>query len=438
MATNERRAIQNFGHVNSAIVPILVGSAMLVLGCVDEWEGGYFDPEDVELREEDKVEEFNPLPPPSPPGPEADEDQDLRKKGKGKKMKNIGPDDIKDRYIVVLTPDGDPVVAAKAVGAAPEKMFTTAIRGFSGALNEGQITALEARADVESIEPDQIVSGGMTQYMDLYGQPWGLDRIDQPYLPLNGRYIYYSGAWGVRVYVIDSGLANHPDFYNAYPVFDAWDGAGLDCHGHGTHVAGTIGGNVYGVAKQSFVRAVKVLDCTNRGSVSGFIAGIDWVAKNHIKPAVANLSLGVDGGTSDALDTAVNNLANSGVFVAVSAGNDGVNACNRSPARAANAFVTASSGRSDFRAWNTNWGPCVTAYAPGVEIRSTWLGNSTRIMSGTSMASPHVAATAAVYKAVLGDRPWDQIKWDLVEWSTKNVIKNNAYGTANAVIYQPF
>ena len=426
--------------LRGAMAPLLLGAAALFAGCLDPEaaeEDEAFDPGELAPREdEEKMETHKPAPPPMPPGPSADETEDLIKKGKPKKLKDVGKEDIQEQFIVKMKPGGNPKAAAAAVKANPKHMFSHVIPGFAGTLNKGQLKALMMRPDVESIEADQLVTTLTTQFM-VGGQPWGLDRIDQFSRPLNGNYIYFRPAWGVRAYVIDTGIqSNHPDFYNALAMYDVFGGNGQDCNGHGTHVAGTIGGNVHGVAKQTFLRGVRVLGCNGSGTWAGVIAGMDWVAQNHIKPAVVNMSLG--GGYSAIVNAAVNRLANSGVFVAVAAGNSNANACNSSPSSAANVFSTAASANNDGRASFSNFGSCVTAYAPGVSVKSAWLGGGTAILSGTSMASPHVAGTAALYKAVYGDVPWNTIKANLKAWSTLNVIGGNPAGTPNALLYQPF
>jgi subtilisin family serine protease len=367
-----------------------------------------------------------------------EEDEDLVKKGKPKKNKDVGPDDIKGHYIVKLKDNADPDAAIKHVDAKPTHKYTKVIKGFSGPLGPGQLKKLKERDDVESIEEDQLVTTLTTQTMDGAGQPWGLDRIDQYDRPLNSSYIYFRSAWGVRAYVIDTGIqSNHPDFYSALAMYDVFGGNGQDCNGHGTHVAGTIGGNVHGVAKQTFLRGVRVLGCNGSGSWSGVIAGIDWVAKYHIKPAVANLSLG--GGYSATVNAAVNNLANSGVFVVVAAGNSyGADACAVSPAGASNVFTVAAIDRNDARAAFSNIGTCVALYAPGVDIKSTWIGSTSKNLSGTSMAAPHVTGTAALYKAIYGDLWWSDIEASMIAWAARDRVSNNPSGTANRVLYQPF
>lgn len=312
--------------------------------------------------------------------------------------------------------------------------YQYAIKGFAAELDAAAVQSLRADPEVAYVEPDRVVHAVTTQS----GVTWGIDRIDQRSLPLSGTYTYNSTGAGVRAYIIDTGiLTSHPEFGGrASAVYDAvGDGQnGIDCNGHGTHVAGTVGSSTYGVAKGVYLRAVRVLDCSGSGSNSGVIAGVNWVAQNHISPAVANMSLG--GGASQAVDDAVNSLANSGVFLAVAAGNSNADACNTSPARAANTTTVAASDRNDARASFSNYGGCVDLYAPGVNITSTWLNNGTNTISGTSMATPHVTGVAALYKAANGDASYSTIRAWLTNNATANVITGNPSGTANRLLYK--
>jgi subtilisin family serine protease len=218
-------------------------------------------------------------------------------------------------------------------------------------------------------------------------------------------------------------------------VYNAIAGeSSADCNGHGTHVGGTVGGSTYGVAKAVTLRGVKVLSCSGSGSNSGVIAGMDWVRVNHVARSVANMSLG--GGYSAATNTAANNLAASGVFLAVAAGNSNADACNASPASAANATTVGASTSTDARATYSNYGGCVDLYAPGSSITSAWLSSGTNTISGTSMASPHVAGVGALYKATYGDASYSTIRTWLLNNATLNVITGNPSGTPNRLLYK--
>jgi len=211
-------------------------------------------------------------------------------------------------------------------------------------------------------------------------------------------------------------------------------GTGEDCNGHGTHVAGTIGAATYGVAKAVSLHGVRVLSCAGIGLNSDVIAGVDWVTANHVTPAVANMSLG--GGKSPALDQAVTNLWNSGVFLAVAAGNDNVDACTESPSGAPSVFTVAASDKTDAKASYSNWGSCVEAYGPGSAIKSTYLGGTTMTLSGTSMATPHVVGVAALYKATNGDQPSATVSDWLITNATAGVITGNPSGTPNRLLFK--
>ena len=343
---------------------------------------------------------------------------------------------IPNHYIVVVKEGADARAVAAIAGVQPKFEYTAVLNGFAAELNAGQLNAVQRNPNVEYVEEDQEATVDATQRMDSTGQPWGLDRIDQRGLPLSGTYTYTSTGSGVRAYIIDTGLqANHPDFGGrASNVYDAFGGNGSDCNGHGTHVGGTVGGSTYGVAKGAYLRGVRVLDCAGSGSYSGIIAGVDWVRNNRINPAVANMSLG--GGYSSSLNTAVTNLANSGVFVAVAAGNSNANACNYSPASAGAAYTVAASDRTDTKASFSNYGSCVDGYAPGAGIKSAWISSGTNTISGTSMASPHVAGVAALYKATYGNASSSTIASWINSNATAGVIKSNPTGTPNRLLFK--
>ncbi len=339
---------------------------------------------------------------------------------------------IQGDYIVVLNDGVDPESLVRGKGLRAKHVYQAAINGLAVSLTEAQLDAVRSDPNVKYVEEDQEMELGATQS----GATWGIDRIDQRNRPLSGTYTYTSTASNVYAYVIDTGIyTSHSNFGGrASNVYDAFGGNGQDCNGHGTHVAGTVGSSTYGVAKAVRLRGVRVLNCSGSGSTSGIIAAVDWVRVNRVNPAVANMSLG--GGYSATLNTAVNNLANSGVFVAVAAGNENQNACNVSPASAANAYTVAASTSTDARASYSNYGSCVNIYAPGSSITSTWHNGGTSSISGTSMASPHVAGVAALYKATYGNVASSTISSWLTTNSTANVITGNPSGTPNRLLFK--
>ena len=343
-------------------------------------------------------------------------------------------DAIPGKYIVVAEEGRDPAAVARWQNAR-DRQALPLVNGFAATLDAAQVKALRASARVAYVEPDRIVTADVTQNMDTNGDPWGLDRIDAR-AGLSRTYTYTRNGSGVTAYILDTGIVpGHPDFGGRAAVaYDALGGNGIDCHGHGTHVAGTIGGNTYGVAKGVQLRGVRVLGCTGSGSTSGIINALNWVRVNGTRPAVANMSLG--GGRSTSLNTAANNLANSGVFLAVAAGNENQNACNVSPASAASAYTTAASDRTDLRASFSNYGSCVDGYAPGVAIKSAWLANGTRTISGTSMATPHVAGVGALYKSNFGDAASSTISTWITNNATAGAIRSNPSGTPNRLLYK--
>jgi subtilisin family serine protease len=326
---------------------------------------------------------------------------------------------------------------AREQGARIRLLYRTALLGFAVELPEQAVAALRRNPAVLAVDPDTPVTITATQS----SPPWGLDRSDQRALPLSGSYTYPGDGSGVTAYVVDTGiLGTHADFggrvRSGYTAIN--DGLGTtDCNGHGTHVAGTIAGATSGVAKAASPVAVRVLDCSGSGSMSGVIAGLDWAAADHAAgtPAVANLSLG--GATNSSLDAAVTALVNDGVSVSVAAGNDNVDACTQSPARAAAALTVAASDRSDARASFSNFGTCVDLVAPGVGIVSDWYTGptATATLSGTSMATPHVAGAAAVLLSQQRGLTPAQVASRLVGSATPNVVTNPGTGTPNRLLY---
>ena len=358
-----------------------------------------------------------------------------------------GPRAIQNHYIVVLDRDatgrsGDEAINAQEVetlvpdwvGTVTER-FNYAINGFAAMMTEEQALLLSEDSRVAFVEEDAVVEAVVTQS----NPPWGLDRIGQRDLPLNGAYSYTATGSGVNAYIIDTGIRRtHTQFGGrAFVGFDAiGDGQNTnDCNGHGTHVAGTVGGSTYGVAKSVRLFAVRVLSCSGSGSTSGVIAGVDWVTNNHIKPAVANMSLG--GGISTALDTAVRNSIARGVTYAIAAGNSNTNAANSSPARVTEAITVGSSTMADQRSSFSNFGSVVDIFAPGSSILSAWRTSdtATATLSGTSMATPHVAGVVARFLQSNPGASPATARNELVNQATLNRLSGIPTGTANRLLF---
>jgi subtilisin family serine protease len=314
-------------------------------------------------------------------------------------------------------------------------MYGAALNGFAGSFSEQAIEALSHNPNVEYIEADQEITIDATQS----SATWGLDRIDQRNRPLSGTYTYNFTGSGVTAYIIDTGIrTSHNQFggraSHGYDFVDR-DSNASDCNGHGTHVAGTVGGSTHGVAKGVSLIAVRVLNCSGSGTTSGVIAGINWVTSNHTNgKAVANMSLG--GGVSSALDTAVRNSIADGVVYAVAAGNSNANACNFSPARVSEAVTVGATTSTDARASYSNRGSCLDLFAPGSSITSTWYtsNTATATLSGTSMAAPHVAGVAALYLEGHNASP-QQVRDAIVGATTPNVVGNPGSGSPNLLLY---
>jgi subtilisin family serine protease len=361
---------------------------------------------------------------------------------------------LPNRYIVVLKEDVTVQAGGAKAGFTVSQMavslatrhrgrathvYERALRGFAAELTEAEARRLADSPEVAFVEEDIEMQALATQA----GATFGLDRIDQRNLPLSGSYTFNFTGAGVHAYIIDTGVrAAHQDFGGRVSPqgFTAInDGQGTnDCNGHGTHVAGTVGSNTWGVAKGVTLHAVRVLGCTGSGSNAGVIAGVDWVTQNHVKPAVANMSLG--GGISAALDAAINNSINAGVTYAVAAGNSNANACNSSPSRVPAALTVGATTSTDARSSFSNIGTCVDVFAPGSAITSTWStsNTATNTISGTSMASPHVAGVAALYLQQFPGQSPAQVHAAVVSNATPNVVGNAGAGSPNRLLHSLF
>ncbi|ENX49523.1 MULTISPECIES: S8 family peptidase [Acinetobacter] len=298
------------------------------------------------------------------------------------------------------------------------------------------VRILKLNPTVSLIEKDQVFKSNATTQTNA---TWGLDRSDQRNLPLNSTYNADGNAQGVPVYVVDTGvLASHQDFTGrvkaGYTAVSDGNGT-TDCNGHGTHVAGTIAGTKYGIAKSASIIPVRVLDCNGSGTTSTVIAGLDWVASQNPKNAVVNLSLG--GGTSTALDDAINRVVNKDIVVVVAAGNNNADACNYSPSRVPAAITVGATTNQDQRANYSNYGKCLDVFAPGSNITSDWYSSNTATAtaSGTSMASPHVAGLAAILRAIYTGENVPQITNRILNKATTNKVTDSQTGSPNRLLY---
>lgn len=348
---------------------------------------------------------------------------------------------VPGRYIVVFKDHvpGAHTLAARMIREQRghlDVVYDNALKGFAGQLSAAAAAELAKDPDVAFVEPDRVVQAFATQSPT---PSWGLDRVDQRNLPLNNSFSSTTNGTGVHIYIIDTGIRlTHRDFAGrAVFGFDfLHDGNGrTDCNGHGTHVAGTAAGKSFGVAKGASLVSVRVLDCSGFAFNSWVIAGIDWVTTNAIKPAVANMSLG--GGLSGALNQAVSKSIAAGITYVIAAGNSNADACQVSPASTAAALTVAATGITDARATFSNLGPCVDLFAPGVNIVSDYRtsDSATKVLSGTSMATPHVVGAVALFLQSNPAALPSNVAHALLTTSTSGVVGNSGAGTPNLLLF---
>jgi subtilisin family serine protease len=350
---------------------------------------------------------------------------------------------VPGQYIVVFRNDVvDVESAAKSLAVKHsgklKHTYKAALKGMAIQLPLAAVDVLRRDPSVAYVEEDQVVHTDAADPIVQPGATDGLDRIDQRLLPLDGTYSYSSDGAGVRVYIIDTGIHyGHNEFAGGRAGFgfDVLGADGDDCNGHGTHVAGTVGGSTYGVAKKVKLYSVRIFDCSGSGAWSDVIAGIDWVTANRVLPAVANMSLG--GGFSAAANQAVANSIAAGVVYAIAAGNSNLDACSRSPASTPNAITVAASDVGDQFASFSNFGSCVDVTAPGVNITSAWIGGATatNTISGTSMATPHVAGVAALFLTTNTNATPAQVTTAILNNASAGTLTSVPSGTPNLLLY---
>jgi len=352
---------------------------------------------------------------------------------------------IKNQYIVILNKDvGSSNEFAQGIakqhGGKVLQTYDAVLKGFAIYLPDvagtAFVEAMKKNPKVVSVENDTIMKVDATTQSN---PDWGLDRIDQKNLPLDSAYSYLQTGSGTTAYIVDTGiLSTHQQFsgrvLSGYTAISDGNGTS-DCHGHGTHVAGTVGGSTYGVAKNVSLVPIRILGCDGSGASSNVIAGLDWILKNGKKPAVVNMSLGGEANAS--LDSAVENLFNNGYVMVVAAGNSNTDACSSSPARVSKAITVAATDSTDTRASYSNYGSCVDIFAPGSQINSSWIGSNTatKVLNGTSMATPHVVGVVAEMLQSTPTATPQTISTNLLNQASNNVVKNPS-GSPNRLLYK--
>ncbi|MFJ4449582.1 S8 family peptidase [[Kitasatospora] papulosa] len=349
---------------------------------------------------------------------------------------------VPGQYIVTLAPEQKPAAMAEQLGVSTLFTYSKVLHGFAATLTSAQLEQVRGDAGVQAVEENSEASVSPPAVKPAGGAravagSWGQDRIDQRNLPLDGTYDVDGTGEGVTAYILDTGIESaHSEFggrvgagYDA--IGDGRDGE--DCNGHGTHVAGTVAGATYGVAPAASLVPVRVLDCEGSGTWAGIIAGLDWIAQNAERPAVVNASLG--GPASSAVDDAFDALAAEGTLPVVAAGNEDQDACDVSPARADGVLAVGASDNQDRQATFSNWGTCVWLYAPGVDIVSAKLGGGSTTLSGTSMASPHVAGAAALYKEQHPDASPQDVADALATEATPDVLTGLGAGSPDRLLH---
>ena len=324
----------------------------------------------------------------------------------------------------------------RAHGGSVRRVYAHALRGFSAAMTEQEAQRMSEDPSVRYVEPQRLFTVSGEQLSPL---SWGLDRVDQRATPLDDRYTYeYTGA-GVHAYIVDTGVrSTHSEFAGRMgDGFDAvGDGLGTeDCRGHGTHVAGTVGGTVSGVAKAVTLHSVRVITCSGEGTLEQVIAGIDWITANHVKPAVVNMSIGSE--ADQAVDDAVTGSIGAGIAYVVAAGNESVNACIRSPARTPRALTVGAVSGIDSMSFFSNYGGCVDLFAPGETIISSWYTGDEEFqeLDGTSMATPHVAGAVALFLEGHPHATPDEVSEEIVSRGTRNLLTELGNGSPNVLLH---